>query len=139
MALYLSLFEPDPEPARAGAFLASLWQGPVPGDLVLHRWLYLEGDSRSMALLWEGGGEARAWIDQALGGFGALSTTAVTDATGGLAACLERDLDAFGAWMRSRGSSEPEIERALDVRRRGLEAGSPKEAAAAGRDWAAGS
>jgi hypothetical protein len=137
-ALHLSHFAPDPDPARVGAFLACLWQGPVPDDLVLHRWLYLEGEPRSMALLWEGGDDAGAWVDRSFGSFGTLSTTAVTDATGGLAACLERDLDAFGAWLRARGSSDAEVDRALDVRRRGLHAATQHEAAAAGRGWAAG-
>jgi hypothetical protein len=61
----------------------------------------------------------------------------VTDSTGGLAACLARDLDGFGEWMRSRGGDEGEIVAQLDLRRRGLEAGSRDEALAAGRAWRA--
>jgi hypothetical protein len=125
-----------PDTARSAEFLASLWQGPVPEDLVLHRWLYLEGVPREMVLIWEGGDAARAWVEQAFGEFGVLTSEVVTDATPGLAACLDRDLEGFGEWMRSRGTGEDELTRQLDVRRRGLEAATHEEALAAGREWA---
>jgi hypothetical protein len=133
--LYASQFEPDQD--RFAEFLACLWQGDVPGDLTLHRWLYLEREPRAMLLLWEAEGPGRAWVERAFGSFGTLTTDAVTDATAGLAACLDRDLDGFGAWMSGRGVSEEELAAQLDVRRRGLEAPSPDAAAAAGRAWAA--
>jgi hypothetical protein len=91
-----------------------------------------------MLLLWEGDESAGKWIERCFGGFGQLSTeTVTTDATPGLAACLERDLVGFGAWLAARGSSDADIARQLDVRRRGLEAGSFEEALAAGRAWMA--
>lgn len=135
MTLRLSRF--IPVPARSAEFLACLWQGPVPSDLVLHRWLYVEKEPRGMVILWEGGEPARDWVERAFGPFGELKTTTVTDATPGLSACLERDLEGFAAWLRGRGSSEEEVERQLDVRRRGMEASSQDAAAQAGRDWAA--
>ena len=60
----------------------------------------------------------------------------ITDSTPGLAACFDRDLDAFGEWLRVRGSDDEEIARQLDVRRRGLVAASPEAAIEAGRAWA---
>jgi hypothetical protein len=118
--LYLSRFVPDP--TRTGEFLACLWQGPVPDDLTLHRWLYTTGSPPSMVLVWEGDDSASEYVQRAFGGFGGLTTeamidaTVMTDATPGLAACLARDLDG---------------------RRRGLEAPSQEAAAVAGRAWAA--
>jgi hypothetical protein len=133
--IYMCRFRPDP--TLSGEFLASLWQGPAPEDLVLHRWLYVDGQPREILLLWEGGEAARAWIERALGDFGALTSETVTDSTGGLAACLARDLDGFGEWLRARGTPEGEIARQIDVRRRGLESGTRDGAIQAGRQWAA--
>jgi hypothetical protein len=133
--IYLSRFRPDP--SRSGEFLAGLWQGDVPADLKLLSWLYLEGEPREMMLHWEGDEPAREWVERSFGDFGVLTSEVVTDSTPGLAACLDRDLAAFGEWLRARGSEPGEIERQLDVRRRGLEAPTLDEAVAGGRAWAA--
>ncbi len=131
--LYHYRFRPDT--SRTAEFLASLWQGPVPDDLQLHQWLYVDGDPRQMVLIWEGGEPARQWVERCFGSFGEITAETVTDSTPGLAACLARDLDGFGQWLRQRGSSEDEIVRQLDVRRRGLQASSHQEAIEAGQAW----
>jgi hypothetical protein len=133
--MYLSRFTPDT--ARFAEFLACLWQGEVPSELVLHRWLYLDSGEgpHGMVLIWDGEEAARRWVDRNFGSFGILTHEPVTNATSGLAACLDRDLGAFGTWLRSRGTDNSEIERQLDVRRRGLEAQSQQAAAEAGRAW----
>ena len=132
--LHVSRFAPDR--SRFVEFLACLWQGDVPPSLQLVKWLYLPGEPRAMLLLWEGDDAARAYVERAFGGFGALDTDVVTDATPGLAAAFARDLDAFGRTMEARGASSQEIAAALDVRRRGMQASTQDEAAAAGRAWA---
>ena len=133
--LYHYRFRPDT--SRTAEFLASLWQGPVPEDLRLHRWLYVDGDPRQMVLIWEGGELARQWVERCFGSFGEITAETVTDNTPGLAACLARDLDGFGEWLRQRGDrSEDEIVVQLDVRRRGLQASSHQEAIEAGQAWA---
>jgi hypothetical protein len=132
--LHLDRFRPNSY--RTAEFLASLWQGDVPDDFHLHQWLYVDGEPREMVLLWEGGEPARQWVERSFGSFGNLSSEMVTDSTPGLAACVQRDLEGFGAWLRSRGSDEDDIVRQLDVRRRGLEAGSHDEAVRAGQAWA---
>jgi hypothetical protein len=134
----LALSRLQPDPTRLGEFLACLWQGPVPDSFTMHKWLYLGDEARSMLLLWEGDEAARSYVDQVFGSYGVLSTEAVTDATPGLRACLSRDLDGFGAWLASRGTPPAEVDRQLDVRRRGLHARTPAEAAAAGRAWSEG-
>ena len=132
---HVSRFTPDQ--TRFAEFLACLWQGEVPASLQLVKWLYLPGEPRAMLLLWEGDDDARAYVERAFGNFGALETEIVTDATSGLAAAFARDLEAFGRHMQARGSTSEAITAALDVRRRGMEASSQDDAAAAGWEWAA--
>jgi hypothetical protein len=132
--LHLSRFHPDTD--RFAEFLACLWQGDVPETLELARWLYLTDEPRGMLILWEGDDAAREYIERAFGGFGTLQTEVVVDNTPGLAAAFARDLDGFGEVMRTQGASEAAIEQALDVRRRGMEAATQDDAAAAGRAWA---
>jgi hypothetical protein len=126
----------QPNPALMAEFVAGLWYGDVPPDLILHKWLYVDTDPREMVLLWEGGDEAQRWVEQCFGAFGALTCEVVTDSTAGLAACLIRDLAQFGIWLQPRRNSESEVASELDLRRRGLEARSRDEALAAGRAWA---
>jgi hypothetical protein len=135
--LHVSRFEPDPE--RFGEWIAGLWQGPVPPDLVLHRWIYLTDEPRRVLLVWEGGAAAEEYVADRFGAFGTLSTEVGTDATPGLAACFARDLEGFGAWLRAdRGGSDEEIAAQLDLRRRGLVAPTFAEAREAGKAWQAG-
>ena len=99
--MFASRFTPDQ--SRFAEFLACLWQGPVPASLVLSKWLYLPGEPRQMLLVWDGDDATRAYIERAFGGFGTLDTQTVTDATPGLAAALDRDLDAFGRHLERAG------------------------------------
>jgi hypothetical protein len=131
--LHMTRFTPDP--TRFAEFLACLWQGPVPDDLVLHKWLYLPGEPRSMCLIWEGQVDAQAYVERAFGSFGALESDEVTDATTGLATCFDRDLEGFGDFLRSRESNEEEVAAQLDLRRRGRDAATLEDAATAGRAW----
>ena len=135
LVLHVSRFTPDQ--TRMAEFLACLWQGDVPADLKLVRWLYVGENPRGMVLLWEGDDAAAAYVETNFGAFGELHTEDATDSTPGLQACFDRDLEAFGAWLRSRGSSDDDIATQLDVRRRGLQAESQEAAAEAGRAWAA--
>jgi hypothetical protein len=132
----LTQFQPDTD--RTGEFLAVLWQGQVPKSLILHKWLYLDSSPRTILLLWEGDDDASAYVERVFGGFGILTTQAVTDATPGLALCFDRDLNGFGRWLAERGATEAEIERQLEVRRKGREAPTPELAISAGRAWMTG-
>jgi hypothetical protein len=130
---HVTRFMPDQD--RMSEFIACLWQGPVPEDLVVHEWLYLQ--PRGMLLIWEGDEAGAAYVERAFGGFGSLETETVTNATRGLVTCMERDLEGFGSFLRTRGSNEEDITAQLDLRRRGLNAATLDEAAAAGRSWRA--
>jgi hypothetical protein len=134
--LYVSRLVPDPD--RMAEFVAALWQGPLPGDLVLHRWLYLGTGPRQMLLIWEGDDEAARWVAERFGSFGTFTTEQASEGTGGLAACFERDLTGFGAWMQANmGASDDTVTAELALRDGGLRAGSFAEAQDAGRAWRA--
>jgi hypothetical protein len=139
MTLHVSRFIPDS--SRMAEWLACLWQGPVPDGLRLERWLYLQdqrgGALRGMLVIWEGDDEATAYMERAFGGFGELTTEIVVDNTAGLAAAFARDLDEFGAVMARQGMTPEQIASATDLRRRGKDAGSQEDAAAAARAWQA--
>jgi hypothetical protein len=119
--LHVSRLTPDAD--RMAEFVAGLWQGALPDDLVLHRWIYLEGATRQMLLIWEGGDAAAA-------------SEEATNGTGGLAACFARDLEGFGQWMRdNRGASGEALAAELELRERGLHADSFADAVQLGREW----
>jgi hypothetical protein len=127
--LHLSRFEPDP--STFSAFIACLWQGEVPASLELRTYLYTSTQPLSMVLLWDGDEDANAYMEHAFGDFGTFNTEVVTDYTPGMRAALDRDLDAFGRWMRARRVEHEELAAALDLRRRGMEATSREDARAA--------
>jgi hypothetical protein len=134
--LHHSLFHPDQ--SRIGEWLACLWQGPSPADLVIRHWLYLPGEPRGMVMLWEGGADAEAFVARAFGGFGTIETQVVTDATPGMALAIARDLDGFEQWMNARGATPEDTARAIDLRRRGMLAPDQAAAAVEGKAMAAG-
>ncbi len=135
MTLHVSRFIPDPP--RMSEFLACLWQGDVPASLKLERWLYLQTEPRGMLVVWEGDDDATAYMERAFGGFGEFTTEVVVDNTPGLAAALVRDLDEFEKTLERQEIAPEQIASHLDLRRRGKEASSQEEAAAAGRAWQA--
>jgi hypothetical protein len=133
--LHHSHFQPDLD--RVGEWIACLWQGAVPADLVVRQWLYLPGAPRGMIMLWEGEAAGEAYVERAFGPFGALDTQVVSDATLGLAAAINRDLAGFERWLRDRGASAQEVARQVDLRARGKAAPTQAAAAAEGRAWTA--
>ncbi len=133
--LHVSRFAPDPD--RFAEFIACLWQGSLPEDLALERWIYLDTEPRQMMLIWEGGEDATRFVEERFGSFGLLTTEEATEATGGLTACFARDLEGFGQWLRGRGTPESTVEPQLALRAAGLRATSLEEAADAARSWRA--
>jgi hypothetical protein len=134
--LHHSVFQPDYD--RVGEWLACLWQGAAPADLMVRQWLYMPGEPRRMVMLWEGGEEAEAYVERAFGGFGEIETHSVNDATPGMIHAIMRDLAGFEQWMHDRGAAPDEVTRQLDLRRRGKAAVDQAAAAIAGRAWASG-
>jgi hypothetical protein len=117
-------------------YMAAVWQGPVPGDLVLHHWIRVgAGDPPEMLMVWDGGPEAAAWVSDLFGEFGDITTRDGRDSTQGLATCLARDLQGFAEYLRHLGTAEAEIESQLEVRRRGMTAATRSAAVQSGRAW----
>jgi hypothetical protein len=131
--LHHSIFAPDR--ARIGEWLATLWQGPAPADLIIRQWLYLPGEPTRMVMVWDGGPESEAFVERVFGGFGTIETHVVTDATPGMAHAISRDLEAFGDWMAKRGATAEAVAAQVDLRRRGRDAPDQATAEAEGRAW----
>lgn len=123
-------------PGRVDEWLACLWQGPAPADLKVREWLSLAGEPRTAILIWEGGDEARAFVERAYGGFGQVETREATSSTG-MASAIARDLEGYEEMMKERKVNPAEIARQVDLRRRGMEAPDQDSAIAAARAWAA--
>jgi hypothetical protein len=133
--LHLSRFQPDSD--HFPEFLACLWQGPVPASLELKLYYYVDVQPLEMVLVWEGDDTARSFMERAFGGFGNFTIEGISDRTPAMAAALARDLEGFGGIMAEWDQSAEQIERGLDVRRRGMQAASQEDARAAARAWAA--
>lgn len=132
--IYHTTFLIDPE--RVNEWLACLWQGPAPTDLKVREWLTLAGEPRTAILIWEGGGDARAFVERAYGGFGQVETREATSSTG-MASAFARDLEGYERMMKERKADPAEIARQVDLRRRGMEAADQASASAAARAWVA--
>jgi len=123
-------------PGRASEWLACLWQGPRPTDLKVHDWLTLAGEPPMKVLIWEGGDEARAFVERAFGGFGQIVTREASSSTG-MAFAVARDLAGYEQMMVERKTDPAKLRREVDIRRRGMDAPDQASAIAAGRAWEA--
>lgn len=121
--------------ARTHEWLACLWQGPAPSDLKIREWLTLAGEARTAVLIWEGGDEARAFVERVFGGFGEIETREASASTG-MASAIARDLAGYERMMQARNADPGEIARQVDLRRRGMDAPDPQAAVAAAKAWA---
>lgn len=131
--LYHTTFRIDM--SRANEWLACLWQGPVPPDLKVRDWLTLTGEPRVQLLLWEGGDEARRFVERVFGSFGEIETRPATSSNG-MALAIGRDLAGYERMMKERNTAPAELARQVDLRRRGMEAPTPQAAMAAAQAWA---
>ena len=124
---------------RANEWLACLWQGPAPVNVTIREWITLKDVKPHTAILiWEGGDEAKAFIDRVFGAFGQLEHQEVTSSSG-MASAFTRDLEAYEIMMMARGGDESDIKRQVDLRRRAMAAPTTEAAIAAARDWKAAS
>ena len=121
---------------RASEWLACLWQGPAPADLNVREWLTLAGEPRIAVLIWEGGTEARAFVDRAFGEFG-QTVTREASSSAGMAFAVARNLDGYEQMMLGRKTDPAELKRQVDLRRRGMQARDQAAAMAVGRAWEA--
>jgi hypothetical protein len=135
MPMYVSTFIPDRR--RQAEFFVGLWHGERPKSITLHQWLRVPGDAARFLLIWEGDDAAGQWVEQNWAEFGELQTEPATTLTDGMAACFAHDLDSFRHSLAAHGLTPIAIERAVELRRRAMEAPSREAALATARSWEA--
>jgi hypothetical protein len=136
--LYVSMFTSERE--RDPELWAVIWNAKAPATLTLHG-AYNLSDNRRM-FVWEGETvEDLQYMDR-FNAIGRLETTPAFDRTAGWRCAFAQDLESFRALVTSRegAGARPEnqrSERAIDLRRRGVEARSIEAAKRAAREWQA--
>jgi hypothetical protein len=136
--LFVSLFTSDRE--RDPELWAVIWNAKAPPTLKLLGAYNLSDDRR--VFIWEGEGVADlAYMDR-FNQVGRLETSPAFDRTAGWRCAFAQDLEGFralgarGEGAASRGPNQ-RGERAIDLRRRGIEARSIDGAKRAAREWQA--
>ena len=136
--LYVSIFtsvrERDPE------LWAAIWNGKAPPTLTLHG-AYNLGDNRRV-FIWEGETVADLQYMDRFNHVGRLETTPAFDRTAGWRCAFAQDLDGFVSLVARRAEAEGRGgdqlgERAIELRRRGIEAPNIHAAKRAARAWQA--
>jgi hypothetical protein len=134
--LYVSLFTSDRE--RDPELWAVIWNAKAPPTLKLHG-AYNLSDNRRI-FVWEGETVADLQYMDRFNSVGRLETTPAFDRTAGWRCAIGQDLEGFRALVSSGtgAASRPanqRSERAIDLRRRGVEARSIEAAKRAAREW----
>ncbi len=131
--LYVSIFTSDRE--RDPELWAVIWNAKAPPTLTLHG-AYNLADNRRV-FIWEGETVADLQYMDRFNHIGRLETAPAFDRTGGWRCAFAQDLDSFGTNLAGRGASPAAVERALDLRRRGVQARGIEAAKRTARDWQA--
>jgi hypothetical protein len=132
--LYISIFTSDRE--RDPELWAVIWNGKAPPTLRL-RGAYNLGDNRRV-FVWEGETAADLQYMDRFNQIGRLETSPAFDRTDGWQCAFSQDLDRFRQALASRGTPAAAVERAIDLRRRGVEAPGIEAAKRAARAWQRG-
>jgi len=136
--LYVSIFTSDRE--RDPELWAVIWNAKAPPTLKLHG-AYNLGDNRRV-FIWEGETAADLQYMDRFNHVGRLETTPAFDRTGGWRCAFAQDLEGFRNLVSTREGAagrptNQRSERALDLRRRGIEARGIEAAKRAAREWQA--
>jgi hypothetical protein len=131
--LYVSLFTSDRE--RDPELWAVIWNGKAPPTLKLHG-AYNLADNRRV-FVWEGETVADLQFMDRFNHIGKLETSPAFDRTGGWQHAFAQDLDGFRENLLRRGAPEAAADRAIDLRRRGVQARGIEAAKRAAREWQA--
>ena len=129
--LYVSILTSDRE--RDPELWATIWQGTPPSTLTLHGAYNLAGNQR--VFVWEGESAADLQFVDRFNQVGVLETFPAFDRTEGWRTAFAGDLDGFRALQERRGAPPQAVKRAVDLRRRGLEAPNPHAARRAALEW----
>jgi len=131
--LYVSILTSDRE--RDPELWATIWYGKQPATLKLHQAYNLAGNKR--VFVWEGESAADLQYMDLFNYVGEMETFPAFDRTVGWQMAFAGDLDGFRANMERQRRADVDIEPAIDLRRRGLEASSHWEARQLAREWVA--
>jgi len=136
--LFISIFTSDRE--RDPELWAVIWNAKAPPTLTLHG-AYNLSDNRRL-FVWEGETVADLQYMDRFNAVGRLETTPAFDRTAGWRCAFSQDLDGFRSLVSSGvgAASRPpnqRSERAIDLRRRGVEAQNIEAAKRAAREWQA--
>lgn len=132
--LFVSLFTSDRE--RDPELWAVIWNGQAPPTLKLHG-AYNLADNRRV-FIWEGESAADLQFMDRFNHIGRLETTPAFDRTRGWQHAFTQNLAGFEAELRARATQpHAAIDRAIDLRRRGVQAKGIEAAKQAARAWQA--
>lgn len=129
--LFVSIF--TSERARDPELWATFWNGPAPSGLEILGAYNLASDKR--LFIWRASSEAGLQFMDRLNEIGRLETYPAFNRTEGWRRALARDLEGFRRVLESRGVGPDQVEAALDLRRRAMEAPNRHAARAQARRW----
>ena len=129
--LYVSIL--TSERARDPELWATIWQGEPPPSIKIIG-AYNLADNRRV-FIWEGESVADLQFMDRFNEVGVLETQPAFDRTYGWQMAFVKDLDNFQQAQVQRGRSQAEIEPAIDLRRRGMNASNRHAARAEARRW----
>ncbi|GAB4327897.1 MAG: hypothetical protein Kow0010_11600 [Dehalococcoidia bacterium] len=129
--LYVSIFRSDR--ARDPELWAIMWQGNAPSTLKILHVYNLMTDTR--IFVWEGESIADVRYMDRLNLVGKLETSVALDQTVGWQAAFAGDLDGIRRFFEQRNMPPGQMERAIDLRRRGHEAPNLEAARRAALEW----
>ena len=127
--LFVSIFTSDR--ARDPELWATIWQGDPPPSINLVGGYNLGNDKR--VYIWEGETTADLQFMDRFNEVGVLETSPAFDRTNGWRMAFAKDIEGFQDFYER--SNRPNMERALDLRRRGLNAPTREAARAEALRW----
>ena len=132
--LYVSILTSDR--ARDPELWATIWQGDPPPSINLVGAYNLGNDKR--VYIWEGKSLADIQFMDRFNEVGVLETYPAFDRSEGWRAAFAKDIDGFRARLeRASATAAANVESAIDLRSRGMNAPNRNAARAAARQWIA--
>lgn len=130
--LFVSILTSDR--SRDPELWATIWQGASPPNIKIIGAYNLANNRR--VLIWEGESAADLQFMDKFNQVGVLDTYPAFDRTVGWQQAFAKDLDAFAKSMLERaGPHREQVERMIELRRRGMSAPNPYAARAEARKW----
>ena len=130
--LYVSILTSDR--TRDPELWATIWQGSPPPSINLIGAYNLGNDKR--VYIWEGESLADVQFMDRFNEVGVLETYPAFDRTEGWRAAIAKDIDGFRARLeRASTTAATNVESAIDLRSRGMNAPNRNAARAAARQW----